>query len=396
MQHIRSLQSTHLILRSSDLNPASLPSIPDDTRPLVIADTGYRSLSALLPLLPSNTLLVVPIAHKDPAPHSVETHARRIVCAGQLGADARAELVDKGMIWLGERIGLAAEYRVLEEGLVAVQTAIAAEACATARALGVEPQIAYDGMMANQGRSWSIEHQGPAMLELESCPPGLTLATARAALRISITLAASLSPPVPTPMRGAAWQAYISTASWHRDPHSSGTDPSATITNSFPSPGRIAEQLAGAGHNADAPRRLEITRRLMRHANAAVLAETLGLASRLGMQVGDVVECLAQGPGGSWVLDAMGEAMRRLRAGERLADVDVTRPSRDLERAVSRTRRDRTSVATALNELSSVLDVTNSIPLATPVAGAAQQVFVWAAAQGLGSQDEVAITRMWA
>ncbi|BEI90683.1 uncharacterized protein CcaverHIS019_0307530 [Cutaneotrichosporon cavernicola] len=394
--HIRSLQSTHLILRSSDLDPTSLPSLSDDTRTLVIADSGYRALSALLPLLPSSTLLVVPIAHKDPAPDSVHRHARRIVCAGRLDAEARAAIVGNGMMWLGERIGLAAEYRVLEEGLVAVQTAIAAEACASARALGVTSQVAYDYMMASQGRSWSIEHQGPTMLELENSPPGLTLSTARAALRISITLAASLSPPVPTPMRSAAWQAYISTASWHRDPHTSGTDPSATVVNSYPSPGRIAEQLAGPGHSVDAPRRLEIIRRLLRHANAAVLAETLGLASGLGMQVGDVVQCLAQGPGGSWVLDTMGEAMRCLRAGERLADIDIRSPDRSLDRAVSRTRRDQTSVATALEELSSVLDVMNSIPLAMPVAASAQQVFVLATAQGLGDEDEVAITRLWA
>jgi 3-hydroxyisobutyrate dehydrogenase len=191
-------------------------------------------------------------------------------------------------------------------------------------------------------------------------------------------------------MRCAAWQAYTSTASWHRDPHASGTDPSATVVHSYPSPGRIAEHMAGPGHNADAPRRLEIARRLLRHAHAAVLAETLGLASRLGMEVRDVLRALAEGPGGSWVLDAMGEAMRRLRAGERLADVDVRSPDRGLERAVSRTRRDRTTVAAALDELSSVLDVANSIPLATPVAGAAQQVFVLGAAQGLGDEDEVA------
>jgi hypothetical protein len=48
------------------------------------------------------------------------------VCAGRLGAEARAALVDNGITWLGERAGLAAEYRLLEEGLVAVQTAVAA------------------------------------------------------------------------------------------------------------------------------------------------------------------------------------------------------------------------------------------------------------------------------
>ncbi|KLT44545.1 hypothetical protein CC85DRAFT_283487 [Cutaneotrichosporon oleaginosum] len=396
MQHIRSLQSTHLILRSSDLDPASLPALSDDTRPLVIGDGDYRSIAALLPLLPSSTLLVVPLAHKDPAPQHVHTHARRAVCSGRLAADARTALVDNGITWLGERVALAAEYRLLEEGLVAVQTAVAAEACAYLRALGVDARIAYDGMKAGQGRSWSLENQAPSMLELDGSPPGLTLARARSALLITLTLAATLSPPIPTPMRCAAWQAYTSTASWHRDPYASGTDPSATVVHSYPSPGRIAEHMAGPGHNADAPRRLEIARRLLRHAHVAVLAETFGLASSLGMQVRDVLHCLAEGPGGSWVLDAMGEAMRRLHAGERLADVDVRSSDRGLERAVSRTRRDRTTVAAALEELSSVLDVANSLPLATPVAGAAQQVFVLGAAQGLGRDDEAAISRLWA
>jgi hypothetical protein len=126
MQHIRSLEATHLILRSSDLDPTSLPALSDDTRPLIIGDGDYRTLAALLPLLPASTLLVIPLAHKDPAPQHVHTHARRAVCAGRLGAEARAALVDNGITWLGERAGLAAEYRLLEEGLVAVQTAVAA------------------------------------------------------------------------------------------------------------------------------------------------------------------------------------------------------------------------------------------------------------------------------
>lgn len=230
------------------------------------------------------------------------------------------------------------------------------------------------------------------MLELSTSPPGLTLARARSALLITLNLASSLA--LHTPLRCAAWEAYASTASWHQDPHASGLEPSATVVHSYPSPGRIAEHMA-VGHNTDAPRRLEVARRLLRHAHAAVLAETLGLAKRLGMRVEDTVHCLAEGPGSSWVVEAMGEAMARVRGdiGKGIGRAggvggDTGRGRSPAGAKLKRT--DRTTITESLAELSGVLDVANSIPLATPVAGAAQQVFVLAASQGLGGEDEVA------
>lgn len=126
MQHIRTLEPTHTILRASDLDPSKLPSLPSEKPPLLIGDEDYKTLTSLLPVLPASTLLVVPLPHVDPAPLKVHTHARRAVCAGRLGPDARAALVDNGIVWLGERAALAAEYRLVEEGLVAVQTVVAA------------------------------------------------------------------------------------------------------------------------------------------------------------------------------------------------------------------------------------------------------------------------------
>lgn len=238
------------------------------------------------------------------------------------------------------------------------------------------------------------------MLALGTGPPGLTLARARSALLTTLSAASAVA--LPTPLRCAAWQAYTSTASWHQDPHASGSDPSATVVHSYPSPGDIAEHMAVA-HNADAPRRLEIARRLLRHAHAAALAETLGLAKKLGLRREDVWKCLAEGPGTSWVEETMGEAMVRLRgemgektAGEK-AEEERARgrpgapsPAKAAGGGEAGRRTDKCTIAEALAELSGVLDVANSIPLATPVAGAAQQVFVLAAALGLGPEDEVA------
>lgn len=126
MQRIASLEPVHHILRASDLDPSSLPTFSGDKPPLVVGDITYRALTALLPSLPASTLLVVPLAHADPAPDQVHVHARRAVCAGKLSPQARSALVENGVVWLGERMGLASEYRLLEEGLVGVQTVIAA------------------------------------------------------------------------------------------------------------------------------------------------------------------------------------------------------------------------------------------------------------------------------
>lgn len=132
MQHLATLDSSHLILRASDLEPDTVPShaplrATSRERPLLlIGDSDYKSVMALLPVLPSFTLLVVPLPHVDPAPQQQHTYARRAVCAGFMNPDARCALVDHGVTWLGERPGLAADYRLIEEGLVAVQTVVAA------------------------------------------------------------------------------------------------------------------------------------------------------------------------------------------------------------------------------------------------------------------------------
>lgn len=252
----------------------------------------------------------------------------------------------------------------------------------------------------------SLLNQAPYMLSLGTSPPGLTLSAARSCLFSTLALATSLS--VFTPLRSAAWAAYTASASSQPDPYSARGDPSATVVHSYPAPGVIAEHVAAVRENTHALRRLELARRLLRHGHAAAIAETLGLARKLGMDAEVVTACLAEGPAGSWVATEMGAAMAARSTKGLCGGASAASPvggagagvkpasaggqaghdRRTGSRSPSGRKHDRVTITQVLAELRDVFDISNSVPLATPVAGAAQQVFMLAASRGMGGEEE--------
>lgn len=161
MDNIPSLAATHDIVAASEARRAELLELAMSHRPVLLLgdnDATYDLIQQAVDCLSQlgggrDVLVVVPLGSAEDGTPT----GSRAVCSGALHADAKELLVDivgGGVVYLGPELMAAARYRLVENGLVATQTAIAAEAVALGNAMDVPPELFLRAIGGAAGSSW--------------------------------------------------------------------------------------------------------------------------------------------------------------------------------------------------------------------------------------------------
>ncbi|KAK1923896.1 NAD binding domain of 6-phosphogluconate dehydrogenase-domain-containing protein [Papiliotrema laurentii] len=138
---------------------------------------------------------------------------RRLICSGVLAPGAAECLEQAGVIWINADPESASRLSVLEEGLCAVQTALAMEAMTLGISSGVDLDMCYHAISGAAGASWSFQHMVPELLQPERADGTRSLDTEIESLHRLTSLAGQYKTSLP--VAALAKQIYQQAISRH-------------------------------------------------------------------------------------------------------------------------------------------------------------------------------------
>ncbi|KAL1412138.1 hypothetical protein Q8F55_003141 [Vanrija albida] len=215
MDNIPALAATHDIVEASEARRAELLELAMSHRPVLLLgdhSASYDLIQQAVGCLSNlgggrEVLLVVPLGSAEDG----TVTGSRAVCSGVLHPAAKELLVDivgGGVVYLGPEPMAAAKYRLVENGLVATQTAIAAEAVALGSTMDVPPELFLRAIGGAAGSSWSFKALGPRMLSVsDDGPKGQAFDEAVQALNDVLDVARDTG--VYAPQSALALQTYV-------------------------------------------------------------------------------------------------------------------------------------------------------------------------------------------
>ena len=204
-------------------------------------------------------------------------------------------------------IGAGSNMKMVHQVLAAIQILAASEALGFATHLGLDLLETAKRIVDSPGRSWMFEHRYPRILHPQFQP--LVSALTIILKDTSIITAEARREGFPTLMTSVAEQVYFSGLARGYGPD----DDSSMIRVYSEGKGKVGPV---AGTAADDETKIGLVISLLKGIHLCAAGETIAFASRLGLDLDQVLDLCCNAAGGSNMLDAFGQSIVDLARGK--------------------------------------------------------------------------------
>ena len=204
-------------------------------------------------------------------------------------------------------IGAGSNMKMVHQVLAAIQILAASEALGFATHLGLDLQITAQRVVNSLGRSWMFEHRYPRILHPQFQP--LVSALTIILKDTSIITGEARNEGFPTLMTSVAEQVYFTGLGRGYGPD----DDSSLIRLYSEGKGKVGPV---AGTTVDDEAKISLIISLLKGIHLCAAGETIAFASRLGLDLDQVLDLCRNAAGGSNMLDAFGQSIVDLARGK--------------------------------------------------------------------------------